>query len=86
MSTIAVFLSFWQVITHSVSFELNVRFEFNVCFELKVSFELSVCFELKHFLFLSMCVFGENLQYHLNDFVTQILLEAVTLILSFAFL
>ena len=28
----------------------------------------------------------ENLHYHLNDFVTQILLEAVTLILSFAFL
>ena len=27
----------------------------------------------------------ENLHYHLNDFVTQILLEAVTLILSFVF-
>ena len=27
----------------------------------------------------------ENLHYHLNDFVTQIWLEAVTLILSFVF-
>ena len=44
-----------------------------------------------YIIFICVCddelyTFFENLHYHLNDFVTQIWLEAVTLILSFVFL
>ena len=35
------------------------------------------------FLFLSICVYDENLQYHMNDFMKLTWYKAVTLILSF---
>ena len=66
--------------------ELKVCFELSVCFELNVCFELSVCFELLMiglFLFLSICVYDENLQYHMNDFMKLTWYKAVTLILSY---
>ena len=54
--------------------------------ELNVCFELSVCFELLMiglFLLLSICVYDENLQYRMNDFMKLTWSKAVTLILSY---
>ena len=68
---IVLFISLlWHVITQSVCFEFLMIVPLIV---------ICVCDDELYTLY-------ENLHYHLNDFVTQILLEAVTLILSFAFL
>ena len=61
--------SLWHVITQSVCYEFLMIIPLIV---------MCVCDVELYTLY-------ENLQYHLNDFVTQIWLEAETLILSFVF-
>ena len=70
MIIVLFFSLLWHVITQSVCFEFLMIVPLIV---------ICVCDDELYTLY-------ENLHYHLNDFVTQIWLEAVTLILSFVFL